>query len=101
MVLAYTLFRISVFQFAVVICLFWLDLVPFVGSAPSIKQFFQTVNEESTCLFQLGYCPDSVWMGFMFTLSWYVTKKHTFCLLVGETNEFVQVRRDPVDDQVG
>eukprot|EP01127_Copromyxa_protea_P004098 TRINITY_DN1392_c0_g1_i11.p1 TRINITY_DN1392_c0_g1~~TRINITY_DN1392_c0_g1_i11.p1 ORF type:complete len:522 (-),score=106.97 TRINITY_DN1392_c0_g1_i11:25-1590(-) len=63
-------FWISAFQFLFVTLLFWLDLVPHVGSVPDISSFGEIVHLESRCLFQVNYCVDSVWMGFIFVFSW-------------------------------
>eukprot|EP01126_Amoeba_proteus_P000900 TRINITY_DN10256_c0_g1_i6.p1 TRINITY_DN10256_c0_g1~~TRINITY_DN10256_c0_g1_i6.p1 ORF type:complete len:727 (+),score=112.41 TRINITY_DN10256_c0_g1_i6:393-2573(+) len=67
-------FWISFVQFIIVVCLFWLDILPILGSIPNwnINSFFRTFAAESTCLFQVNSCPDSVWMGFIFVLAWWI-----------------------------
>jgi hypothetical protein len=84
---------ISIFQFGFVILLFWLDVIPGIGSAKpgDLAFFMQTVKYESTCLFELGTpCPDSVWMGFMFVLSWLV-EMLLLIKLAQDSANFVQV----------
>jgi len=82
---------ISIFQFIVVFLFFWMDLIPIVGSTGgSAANFLQIIRMESTCLFQFGYCPDSVWMGFMFVLSWYVETLFLIKLAQDSTN-YIQV----------